>query len=83
MLAGHFVDVDVDGRPTLIASVQRALHLMDEIGEADGPARAHSLARRCGIPLPTTYLRRRLAHEGYLQSAGVRARPACRIAVGA
>ncbi|HSK26090.1 MAG TPA: IclR family transcriptional regulator C-terminal domain-containing protein [Jiangellales bacterium] len=52
---------------TLIASVQRALHLVDEIGEAERPLTAKSLARRTGLALPTTYhLLRTLVHEGYV-----------------
>ncbi len=54
-------------RPTLIASVQRALHLLDAIGAADRPLPAKALARATGEALPTTYhLLRTLVHEGYL-----------------
>jgi IclR family transcriptional regulator, acetate operon repressor len=57
----------VERHQTLIASVQRALHLVDEIGEADRPVTAKSLARRTGLALPTTYhLLRTLVHEGYV-----------------
>jgi IclR family acetate operon transcriptional repressor len=53
--------------PTLIASVQRALHLIDAVGEATAPLPAKVLARRTGQPLATTYhLLRTLVHEGYL-----------------
>lgn len=55
-------------RPTLIGSVQRALNLLNTVGEADRPVPAKSLARRTGQPLPTTYhLLRTLVHEGYLR----------------
>jgi IclR family acetate operon transcriptional repressor len=55
------------GEPTLIASVQRALNLLDAVGEADRPLPAKTLARRTGLPLPTAYhLLRTLVHEGYL-----------------
>jgi DNA-binding IclR family transcriptional regulator len=48
--------------------VQRALNLLNAVGEADRPLTAKSLARRTGAPLPTTYhLLRTLVHEGYLQ----------------
>lgn len=53
--------------PTLIASVRRALHLLDAVGEAGHPLPAKALARRAGLPLATTYhLLRTLVHEGYL-----------------
>jgi IclR family acetate operon transcriptional repressor len=55
------------GEPTLIVSVQRALSLLDSVGEADRPLPAKTLARRTGLPLPTAYhLLRTLVHEGYL-----------------
>ncbi|MGZ4589728.1 MAG: IclR family transcriptional regulator [Actinomycetes bacterium] len=54
--------------PTLIGSVQRALNLLNTVGEADRPLPAKTLARRTGQPLPTTYhLLRTLVHEGYLR----------------
>lgn len=54
--------------PTLIASVSRALHLLDEVGAADGPISAKVLAHRTGLALPTVYhLLRTLVHEGYLE----------------
>jgi IclR family acetate operon transcriptional repressor len=58
----------VADRPTLITSVQRALHLLDAVGESSRPLTAKALARRTGQPLPTTYhLLRTLVHEGYLR----------------
>jgi DNA-binding IclR family transcriptional regulator len=60
----------VTPRPTLIGSVQRALNLLNEVGAADRPLPAKTLARRTGQPLPTTYhLLRTLVHEGYLRRA--------------
>jgi DNA-binding IclR family transcriptional regulator len=57
---------------TLIRSVSRALSLLDAVGEAGRPVPAKSLARRTGIPLPTTYhLLRTLVHEGYLQRTDI------------
>lgn len=56
------------GGPTLIASVQRALRLLEAVGECGGGATAKTLARRTGFALPTTYhLLRTLVHEGYLE----------------
>lgn len=56
------------GGPTLIQSVQRALRLLEIVGERDGRAGAKEIARAAGLPLATTYhLLRTLAHEGYLQ----------------
>lgn len=53
-------------RPTLIASVQRALHLMEVVASHSGGAPAKQLAREAGLPLATAYhLLRTLAHEGY------------------
>ncbi|GAB3354189.1 IclR family transcriptional regulator [Amycolatopsis echigonensis] len=53
--------------PTLIGSVQRALHLLDAVGASERPVPAKVLARTVGLPLPTTYhLLRTLVHEGYL-----------------
>lgn len=55
-------------RPTLIASVQRALNLVDAVGASERPMTAKALARRTGQPRPTTYhLLRTLVHEGYLR----------------
>lgn len=53
--------------PTLIGSVQRALHLLDAVGSSDRPVTAKALARQTGQNLATTYhLLRTLVHEGYL-----------------
>ncbi|MFI0373629.1 IclR family transcriptional regulator [Actinomadura sp. 1N219] len=53
-------------KPTLIASVQRALHLMEAVASHPSGAPAKLLAREAGLPLATTYhLLRTLAHEGY------------------
>jgi IclR family acetate operon transcriptional repressor len=58
----------VGGHPTLIQSVQRALHIIEVIAEHDGRARAKEIARGAGLPLATTYhLLRTCAHEGWLQ----------------
>jgi IclR family acetate operon transcriptional repressor len=40
----------VSGRPTLIASVQRALHLVDAVGAAYRPITAKALARFAHLP---------------------------------
>jgi len=54
--------------PTLIASVQRALHLLDAVGRRDRPVSAKVLAREAGLALPTVYhLLRTLVHEEYLE----------------
>lgn len=54
--------------PTLIGSVQRALHLLDAVCASDRPATAKSLARTLSLPLPTVYhLLRTLVYEGYLR----------------
>ncbi len=56
------------GEPTLIGSVQRALHLLDAVGSRDRPVSAKVLARETALPLATTYhLLRTLVHEGYLR----------------
>ncbi|NVI90346.1 IclR family transcriptional regulator [Actinomadura sp. BRA 177] len=53
-------------KPTLIASVQRALHLMETVASHPNGAPAKQLAREAKLPLATTYhLLRTLAHEGY------------------
>lgn len=53
-------------KPTLIASVQRALHLMEAVASHPNGAPAKQLAREARLPLATTYhLLRTLAHEGY------------------
>lgn len=57
-----------DRSPTLIGSVQRALHLLDTVGAHGAPMTAKALARATGQQLPTTYhLLRTLVYEGYLQ----------------
>jgi DNA-binding IclR family transcriptional regulator len=54
--------------PTLIASVQRALRLLEAVGGFLQGATAKQLARAADLPLGTTYhLLRTLAHEGYLR----------------
>ncbi|WP_405018584.1 helix-turn-helix domain-containing protein [Kitasatospora sp. NBC_00070] len=56
--------------PTLIASVQRALRLLEAVGGHLQGATAKQLARAAGLPLGTTYhLLRTLTHEGYLRRA--------------
>jgi IclR family transcriptional regulator, acetate operon repressor len=56
------------GEPTLIGSVQRALHLLDAVATYDRPVPAKVLARQTGLQLATTYhLLRTLVHEGYLR----------------
>lgn len=53
--------------PTLIQSVQRALHVMEALAGRNGRATVKQLARDTGLALPTTYhLVRTLAHEGYI-----------------
>lgn len=55
------------GTPTLISSVQRALHLLEAAAAHEDGASAKRLARETGLPLGTTYhLLRTLVHEGYL-----------------
>ncbi|MFF5877532.1 MULTISPECIES: IclR family transcriptional regulator [Streptomyces] len=54
--------------PTLIGSVQRALRLLEAVGNHRDGAPAKQLAREAGLPLPTAYhLLRTLTHEGYLR----------------
>lgn len=56
------------GTPTLISSVQRALHLLEAAAGHEDGASAKRLARETGLPLGTTYhLLRTLVHEGYLR----------------
>ena len=38
--------------PTLITSVQRALHLLDSVGRRQRPVSAKALAREAGLALP-------------------------------
>src|SRR5256885_17118685 len=53
--------------PTLIASVRRALHLMEAVAGHPSGAPAKRLARQVDLPLATVYhLLRTLAHQGYL-----------------
>jgi IclR family acetate operon transcriptional repressor len=59
--------MDGTRRPTLIASVQRALRLMEAVAAHPSGAPAKQLARAAGLPLATTYhLLRTLAYEGYV-----------------
>lgn len=63
---GSLSVMDEPRKPTLISSVQRALHLMETVASHPGGAPAKQLARESGLPLATTYhLLRTLAHEGY------------------
>ncbi len=56
------------GRPTLIRSVQRALRLIEVVGEREGRVTAKEVARAAGLPLATAYhLLRTCTHEGWLQ----------------
>jgi IclR family transcriptional regulator, acetate operon repressor len=56
------------GGPTLIRSVQRALRLIEVVGEREGRATAKEIARAAGLPLATAYhLLRTCTHEGWLQ----------------
>jgi IclR family acetate operon transcriptional repressor len=64
--AGSLCVMDETRRPTLIASVQRALRLMEAVAAHPDGAPAKQLAREAGLPLATAYhLLRTLAHEGY------------------
>ncbi len=57
-----------ESAPTLIQSVQRALHLVEAVSARHGRARPKELARDLGLSLPTTYhLLRTMTHEGYLK----------------
>lgn len=52
---------------TLIASVQRALHLVDMVANATRPLPVKALSQASGLNLGTTYnIVRTLIHEGYL-----------------
>lgn len=56
------------GGPTLIRSVQRALRVLEVVGERERRACAKEIARIAGLPLATTYhLLRTCTHEGWLQ----------------
>lgn len=53
---------------TLIASVQRAMRLLECVAGHENGAPAKQLARETGLALPTAYhLLRTLVHEGYLR----------------
>jgi DNA-binding IclR family transcriptional regulator len=55
--------------PTLIASVRRALQLVDMVANAPRPLPAKQLAQASGLSIGTTYnIVRTLIHEGYLAS---------------
>jgi DNA-binding IclR family transcriptional regulator len=55
--------------PTLIASVRRALRLVDMVANAPRPLPAKKLAQASGLSVGTTYnIVRTLIHEGYLAS---------------
>jgi DNA-binding IclR family transcriptional regulator len=59
--------MDETRKPTLIASVQRALHLMEAVASHPHGAPAKQLAREARLPLATTYhLLRTLTYEGYV-----------------
>ncbi|MFQ3558386.1 IclR family transcriptional regulator C-terminal domain-containing protein [Streptomyces gramineus] len=54
--------------PTLIASVQRALRLLEAVSAHENGAPAKQLARETGLPLATAYhLLRTLVHDGYVR----------------
>ena len=54
-------------RPTLIASVRRALRLMEVVASHPAGAPAKQLARQADLPLATAYhLLRTLVHDGYV-----------------
>jgi DNA-binding IclR family transcriptional regulator len=56
------------GSPTLIASVRRALRLLEAVADHPNGAPAKQLARETGMPLATTYhLLRTLLYDGYLR----------------
>ena len=53
--------------PTLIQSVQRALHVLEALADRGGRANVKQLAHAVGLTIPTAYhLVRTLSHEGYL-----------------
>src|SRR5439155_23560783 len=59
---------DMETPATLIASVQRALRLLEAVAVSPGESPAKQLARTVGLPIGTTYhLLRTLTFEGYLQ----------------
>ncbi|MEV6760340.1 IclR family transcriptional regulator C-terminal domain-containing protein [Streptomyces sp. NPDC051105] len=54
--------------PTLIASVQRALRLLEAVSAHENGAPAKQLARETELPLATAYhLLRTLVHDGYIR----------------
>ncbi|MEU9380848.1 IclR family transcriptional regulator C-terminal domain-containing protein [Streptomyces sp. NPDC048279] len=54
--------------PTLIASVQRALRLLEAVSAHENGAPAKQLARQTELPLATAYhLLRTLVHDGYVR----------------
>lgn len=56
------------GSPTLIASVRRALRLLEAVADHPNGAPAKQLARETEMPLATTYhLLRTLVYDGYLR----------------
>lgn len=60
---------DAGAEPTLIASVQRALRLVDIIANSSRPLPVKTLSALTGLTPGTTYnLVRTLVHEGYLSS---------------
>ncbi|MGH3501415.1 MAG: IclR family transcriptional regulator [Nocardioidaceae bacterium] len=62
------LEVTVNPEPTLIMSVQRALRLLEAMGEHSCGAPAKVLAREVALPLATTYhLLRTLVHDGYVR----------------
>jgi IclR family acetate operon transcriptional repressor len=64
---GSLCVMDETRRPTLISSVQRALHLVEAVASHPNGAPAKQLARETRLPLATCYhLLRTLAHEGYV-----------------
>jgi len=67
MWGGSLCVMDETRRPTLISSVQRALHLVEAVASHPNGAPAKQLARETRLPLATCYhLLRTLAHEGYV-----------------
>ncbi|MEU9151101.1 IclR family transcriptional regulator C-terminal domain-containing protein [Streptomyces sp. NPDC048417] len=57
--------------PTLIASVQRALRLLEAVSAHENGAPAKQLARETELPLATAYhLLRTLVHDGYVRKLG-------------
>lgn len=56
-----------NGPSDLIRSVSRALRILEVVGSEPAGLTAKRVARRCGLPLSTTYhLLRTLCYEGYL-----------------